>query len=56
MPPGTTVVAESGLRTGRELLELEDAGVDAVLIGEALMRAADIEKACRALTQARSSL
>jgi indole-3-glycerol phosphate synthase len=43
-------VAESGLRTASDLAELEGAGVDAVLIGEALMRSADIEAACRALT------
>jgi indole-3-glycerol phosphate synthase len=50
VPDGATVVAESGLRSASDLSELEDAGVDAVLIGEALMRSADIEAACRALT------
>ncbi len=50
VPDGATVVAESGLRSASNLAELEDAGVDAVLIGEALMRSADIEAACRALT------
>jgi indole-3-glycerol phosphate synthase len=50
VPSATTVVSESGLRTGSDLAELEDAGVDAVLIGEALMRSRDIEAACRALT------
>jgi indole-3-glycerol phosphate synthase len=49
VPSGTTVVSESGLRTASDLAELEDAGVDAVLIGEALMRSRDIEAACRAL-------
>jgi indole-3-glycerol phosphate synthase len=44
------VVAESGLHSRDQLDELEDAGVDAALIGEALMRAADIEAAVRALT------
>ena len=48
--PGAVVIAESGLRTRSQLDELADAGVDAVLIGEALMRAADIEAACRELT------
>jgi indole-3-glycerol phosphate synthase len=52
MPEGTLVVAESGFRSRGELSELLDAGVDAVLIGEALMRSADIEAACRALTGA----
>ncbi len=50
VPAGATVVAESGFSTRAELDELEAAGVDAVLIGEALMRAADIEGAVRALT------
>ncbi len=50
VPDGATVVAESGLRSASDRSELEDAGVDAVLIGEALMRSADIEAACRALT------
>jgi indole-3-glycerol phosphate synthase len=50
VPPGTTVVAESGLRTSADLAELAGAGVDAVLVGEALMRSPDIENACRVLT------
>ena len=52
VPPGVTVVAESGLRDRAQLTELAAAGVDAVLMGEALMRAEDIEAACRALTAA----
>ena len=58
VPPGAAVVAESGLRSAEDLAELEEAGVDAVLIGEALMRSADIEGACRGLTgtTAKSSL
>ena len=50
MPAGTLTVAESGFSTPDELSELARAGVDAVLIGEALMRSADIEEAVRALT------
>jgi indole-3-glycerol phosphate synthase len=49
LPAGTTVVAESGFSRREELEELAEAGVDAVLIGEALMRAADIETSCRQL-------
>jgi indole-3-glycerol phosphate synthase len=45
-----TVVAESGLRERAQLQELAAAGVDAVLIGESLMRAPDIETATRALS------
>jgi indole-3-glycerol phosphate synthase len=50
VPAGKTVVSESGFSTRDELDELEDVGVDAVLIGETLMRAGDIEEACRELT------
>ena len=50
VPDGVVVVAESGFRTRGELDQLAGAGVDAVLIGEALMRAGDIEAACRELT------
>jgi indole-3-glycerol phosphate synthase len=50
VPEGTLVVAESGFRTRAELERLAGAGVDAVLVGEALMRAPDIEAACRELT------
>jgi indole-3-glycerol phosphate synthase len=49
---GTIVVSESGLRSGEELTRLAAAGVHAVLVGEALMRAPDMEHACRALTAA----
>jgi indole-3-glycerol phosphate synthase len=50
IPPGTLTVAESGIRTRAEMEDLAAAGVDAVLVGEALMRAPDIEAACRELT------
>jgi indole-3-glycerol phosphate synthase len=50
VPGGSTVVAESGFGERSQLDELEHAGVDAVLVGEALMRSADIEAACRALS------
>ena len=50
VPAGKTVVSESGIGTRDQLDELERVGVDAVLVGEALMRADDLEAACRALT------
>jgi len=50
VPAGKTVVAESGYSTRDQLDELERVGVDAVLIGETLMRAPDIEAACTELT------
>jgi len=46
---GAVVVAESGFRTHAQLAQLAAAGVDAVLVGEALMRAPDIEAATREL-------
>ncbi len=46
---GALVVAESGFRDHAQLERLEQAGVDAVLVGEALMRAPDIEAALRDL-------
>ena len=50
VPAGKTVVAESGYSTRDQLDELERVGVDAVLIGETLMRAPDVEAACTELT------
>ncbi len=49
VPAGKTVVAESGYTTREQLEELDRIGVDAVLIGEALMRAPDPEHAAREL-------
>jgi indole-3-glycerol phosphate synthase len=49
IPAGTVVVAESGFSRRGQLEELAAAGVHAVLVGEALMRAPDIELACREL-------
>jgi indole-3-glycerol phosphate synthase len=49
VPSGTVVVAESGFSRPEQLRQLAAAGLDAVLIGEALMRSPDIEAACREL-------
>lgn len=51
VPTGKTVVAESGISNIEQIERLDDAGVDAVLIGEALMRSPDMETACRAFTR-----
>ena len=49
VPAGTVVVAESGI-TGRDpVRDLEEAGVDAILVGEALMRRDDPRDAVREL-------
>ena len=50
VPAGKTVVAESGFSTREQLDDLERVGIDAVLVGETLMRADDIEAACLELT------
>jgi indole-3-glycerol phosphate synthase len=51
VPAGKTVVAESGFSERDQIEELERVGVDAVLVGEALMRAPDPEAACRDLAR-----
>jgi indole-3-glycerol phosphate synthase len=50
VPAGKTVVSESGIAERDTLEELERVGVDAVLIGEALMRADDPAAKVRELT------
>ena len=50
VPAGKTVVAESGISGRAELEELDRVGVDAVLIGGALMTADDPEAKVRELT------
>ena len=52
VPAGKTVVAESGISGREELMELDRVGVDAVLIGGALMTAPDPELKTRELTGA----
>lgn len=41
VPPGLVTVSESGIRTSADLRRVSGLGVDAVLVGEALMRAED---------------
>jgi indole-3-glycerol phosphate synthase len=50
IPAGKTVVSESGYAQRDQIDELERIGVDAVLVGEALMRADDPELLVRELT------
>lgn len=49
IPAGTVVVAESGITTRQDVRDLEDAGVDAILVGEALMREPDPRDGIRSL-------
>jgi indole-3-glycerol phosphate synthase len=51
VPAGKTVVSESGIATRDQVEELEHVGVDAVLVGETLMRSADPEATVRELTR-----
>ena len=51
VPAGKTVVAESGISERAQLEDLERVGVDAVLIGGALMSAPDPEAKARELTE-----
>ena len=51
VPAGKVVVSESGIQSREQIDELEQVGVDAVLIGESLMRAPDPEAAVRELTR-----
>ena len=55
VPAGKVVVSESGIQSREQIDELEPVGVDAVLIGEALMRAPDPEAAVRRLTHPEES-
>src|SRR5215210_3228370 len=56
VPAGKTVVAESGYSSREQLDELDRVGVDAVLVGETLMRAPDLEAACRELAGGEAGL
>jgi indole-3-glycerol phosphate synthase len=49
VPAGKTVVSESGIGSREQIEDLERVGVDAVLVGEQLMRAPDPEQALRDL-------
>jgi indole-3-glycerol phosphate synthase len=55
IPAGVAVVSESGIRSPEQLHELEREGVDAVLVGESLMRAADPAAALRSLLATREA-
>ena len=47
--PGITVVSESGIHSREDVLRLQDAGVDSILVGEFLMRKSNPAEAVREL-------
>lgn len=49
VPLDVVLVGESGIYTRSDVLRLQDAGVDAMLVGESLMREADLGAAVRRL-------
>jgi indole-3-glycerol phosphate synthase len=52
IPDDCTVVSESGIRTVADVQRVAKAGIDGVLVGEALMRAPDPQKLLRELQEA----
>jgi len=49
IPDDRTVVSESGINTRDDVVKLQQAGVDAILVGESLMREKDIRKKVKEL-------
>lgn len=49
IPPGIITVSESGIKTREDIVKLEEAGFNAVLIGESLMSSPDIASMLRQL-------
>jgi indole-3-glycerol phosphate synthase len=50
IPTGITLVAESGIHTADDVSRVRDMGVDAILVGEALVTASDVGAKVRELT------
>ena len=53
IPKDKIVVSESGIRTRDDVIKLQNAGIDAMLIGTSLMEAADIGKKIDELIETR---
>lgn len=52
IPAGIVTVAESGIKTPADVRQLAAIGVDAVLVGETLVKSKDVYQAARTLVQA----
>jgi indole-3-glycerol phosphate synthase len=52
IPPNIVVVAESGVRTAADVRRIGSKGADAVLVGEALVTAANVSRKVRELVEA----
>ena len=49
IPDDRTIVSESGIKTRDDVMNLQQAGVDAILVGESLMREKNVEKKVKEL-------
>jgi indole-3-glycerol phosphate synthase len=56
IPPAIAVVAESGLKTVADVHAMADLGVDAILVGETLVRSKDVAATTRAFSSAGMSV
>lgn len=52
IPADVVVVAESGIKTAQDVQQMAEIGVDAILVGESLVRSKDPFRAAQALVQA----
>ena len=50
IPPGRVIVSESGISSREDIERLAASGIHAILVGETLMKSADITDAARSLT------
>jgi indole-3-glycerol phosphate synthase len=51
IPRGKTVVSESGIKSRNEVIMLQEAGVDAILVGTSFMKSEDIAGTINMLLQ-----
>lgn len=56
VPPSVLLVTESGIFSQADAVRLEQSGAKAMLVGESLMRAADVEAATRSLLTGKGQL